>query len=381
MKILRLSQEIYPDVTGGGAYHAHALSRDQADMGHDVTVVTFSSEIEDTVKSTRDGYTLIKSPTVFSVFGNEISIDSINHVSNQKEYDVVHTHAHFYFLSNLAAVYRHFRNTPLAITNHSLISQSVSPLIAKFHLYTVGKFTFSSSDMVFCYTKEEEQRLRSLGLKNEIKIIANGIDTAKFNPDGDRSGLIKRDEDISLLFVGRLNEGKRPTDAVRALRNIRNRSNLNCTLYICGDGPLRDQLLQTVADYGLEDSVTYLGIRDYDEMPSILRSADLLILPSRSEGVPRTVLESLASETPVIASDLDQISELVEAGGTTVATGDIDGYTNAILSLANNDTLRDELGKKGREVIRDQGYTWESTVRATTAALQSLAEPSINDRR
>jgi glycogen(starch) synthase len=72
MRILRVAQ--YPEVPGGGTYHVYALSRDQAAMGHDVTVLTVSGDDKLTRREERDGYTVVRrSPTV-EVLGNEISV-------------------------------------------------------------------------------------------------------------------------------------------------------------------------------------------------------------------------------------------------------------------------------------------------------------------
>lgn len=70
MRILRVAQKVYPDVTGGGPYHVHAMSRDQAAMGHDVTVVTGGNRPR---REERDGYTVVRCPSRASVVGIDIA--------------------------------------------------------------------------------------------------------------------------------------------------------------------------------------------------------------------------------------------------------------------------------------------------------------------
>ena len=60
MRILRVAQNLYPAHPGGGAYHIHALSRDQVAMGHDVTVVTLSDDPDRPREETRDGYRVVR---------------------------------------------------------------------------------------------------------------------------------------------------------------------------------------------------------------------------------------------------------------------------------------------------------------------------------
>ena len=73
MRILRVAQEIYPDVVGGGAYHAHAMSRDQAEMGHDVTVLPVS-DADRPGRERRDGYEVVRYNPTFTLLGNDVSI-------------------------------------------------------------------------------------------------------------------------------------------------------------------------------------------------------------------------------------------------------------------------------------------------------------------
>ncbi|PSQ80199.1 MAG: hypothetical protein BRD41_05605, partial [Bacteroidetes bacterium QS_1_63_11] len=96
------------------------------------------------------------------------------------------------------------------------------------------------------------------------------------------------------LFVGRLVEGKRPQDALDAIIQVID-YRPDVKFFYCGDGPLRDRLESRVAEAGKEMSIYFLGHVEYDQMPSVYRGADLLILPSQAEGFPRTILEAFAS--------------------------------------------------------------------------------------
>ena len=65
-------------------------------------------------------------------------------------------------------------------------------------------------------------------------------------------------------------------------------------------------------------------------MPALYRSADVFLLPSRAEGLPRTLLEAMASGTPVVVSDLEQVATAVDRGGITVDVGNIDGFADQL---------------------------------------------------
>jgi glycogen(starch) synthase len=366
MRILRVAQRTYPEVTGGGAYHVHAMSRDQAAMGHDVTVLSVGERGRDR----RDGYTVVRCPDTVTLLGNELSLGVARYLRRRAdEFDIVHAHSHLYFSTNLAAAARRLGGPPLAITNHGLYSQTAPEAVFDAYLQTIGRATFDSADTVFCYTGEDEQRLRELGVDSPVTVVPNGIDTSRFTPTGPDTTLLDADGPVA-LFVGRLVEGKRPADAVAAFASTRER-HPDATLAIAGDGPLREQLEEQVAARGLEPAVRFLGHVDYEQMPALYRAASVLVLPSRAEGFPRTVLEALASGTPVVVSDLPGIESVVTDSGIVVEPGDLDEFSHAIDELLTDESRRAEYGKAGRErVVAD--HDWESTVSRTTKTLERL---------
>ncbi|WP_137284661.1 glycosyltransferase family 4 protein [Halorussus salinisoli] len=369
MRILRVAQKVYPDVKGGGPYHVHAMSRDQAAMGHDVTVLTVGNDDSKPRREERDGYTVVRrSPTV-ELLGNDISAGVAKFLATADDFDVVHAHSHLYFSTNLAALRSRIGDTPLAITNHGLYSQNAPEWVFDAYLRTLGRWTFDSADVVFCYTDEDRERVREFGVGTDVEVVANGIDQTRFTPDGPESDLIEA-EGLVVLFVGRLVEGKRPQDAVEVFAGVR-KAYPNAELYICGDGALRDELRAQVADLGVSEAVTFLGHVAYDEMPKVYRSADVLVLPSRAEGLPRTVLEAFASETPAVTSDLEHVAPVVEEAGETVPVGDVAAFERELRELIGDEAKRRELGRNGRTTVEEK-FTWENTVSETTQTLDSI---------
>lgn len=372
MHILRVAQDIFPETVGGAPYHIHALSRDQAAMGHEVTVLTVSDDVEEREVTDQNGYTLIKQPPRIELLGNQIFANTVRDLRGVEDYDVVHTHSHLFFSSNVAALYCRMADIPVAITCHGLNSQRGPFWFSRAHLRTLGKWTYDSADVTLCYTDVEQSKLRDLGVDADIAVVNNGIDTSRFTPTGRDYPRIANQSGQAIVFVGRLVDGKRPQDVLDAFDTIRDRCP-DASLFFCGDGPLRDSLESTAADKGLTDAVEFLGRVPYQQMPSVFRAADLFVLPSRTEGFPRTVIEALACETPVVASNLEQTSEIVNQTGETVQVGNAEGFATAIVDLLSDQHRLSELGEHGREIVTTR-YNWEETVRATTQILGQVAE-------
>lgn len=369
MRILRVTQHLYPEVSGGASYHAHAMSRDQASRGHDVTTLTVSPGDNRPPRETRDGYTIVRCRPNASVLGNELSLEMASFLRSVDDFDVVHAHAHQYFATNLAALRRRFSEVPLAITNHGMYPQSAPRWLMRAYLATVGRWTYNAADVIFSYTPEDRDATHDFGIRTPIEVVPNGVDTARFSPDGPSCDRVD-DDGFVVLFVGRLVDAKRPTVAVEAFERLL-RSTPDASLYLAGDGPLADHVGRFVSARGLGDAVEVLGQVEYEYMPRLYRSADVLVLPSRSEGMPRTVLEALASETPVVTSDLPPVAPITERAGMAVSVDDIDGFASALHELAADPVRRCELGKRGRRLVVSN-HDWADTVERTTDRLVSL---------
>ena len=377
MRILRVAQKLHPDVKGGGPYHVHAMSRDQAAMGHDVTVLTVRHDSSLPHFEEKDGYTVVRYDPTVTLLGNDVSVGVAQFLWDIDAFDVVHAHSHLYFSTNLAALTQGVERIPLAITNHGLYSQTAPEWLFDLYLRTIGLWTFNQADVVFCYTPEESNKLRRQGISSRIAVVPNGIDTTRFHPEGPTSELISSDQP-TVLFVGRLVEGKRPNFAVRAIEHASERWP-DTTLYLCGEGPMRSELESLATKIGVDDHVRFLGQVPYDEMPNIYRSADLLVQPSRTEGVPRTVLEAIACGTSVVANDLEQIRSIVKGNGRTVRREGWEPFATAV------ERELEQCAARPRDPAVDAQITdWSRTVEETTDVLESIwrgrvAQPGETD--
>jgi len=118
---------------------------------------------------------------------------------------------------------------------------------------------------------------------------------------------------------------------------------------IVGGGSQRKNLMRIIKEKKLTN-VTILGGIPYDEMDKVYNTADVFVLPSFSEGLPITMLEAMASELPVIVSNVGDVAKILkgENGGFVVSPGNVDEIVSKIKLLKNDEKLRKSLGKKGR---------------------------------
>ncbi len=173
---------------------------------------------------------------------------------------------------------------------------------------------------------------------SRITVIPNGVDTRVFNsiPRGDARVLLKlAPSDKIILFVGRLEEEKGVEYLIRAVADIfRTNEMPMLKLYIAGEGVLRKELETLAFDCGCSQRIIFVGAIQHADVPKWLNAADVFCLPSIREGMPNVILESIACGTPVVASRVGGIPEIVDdASGLLVPPGDTQALSEALQSL------------------------------------------------
>lgn len=372
LRILRIATDLYPEQLGGGALHVHKMSELQAEMGHDVTVLTSDHGERDLPQvEQRDGYEIRRNREALKLFGNSIMPGTLGSIIDRvNEYDIVHAHSHLYFSTNLAALTRRLSETPLVLTNHGLVSQTAPAPIQKVYLPTVGQFTFQSADRILCYTETDRDRLRDRDVTAPISVIHNGIDCETFRPteDGDKRS--------QLLYVGRLKQSKGVDRMLRAFDKLAE-THPDLTVKVVGEGPQEEELKELCEQLGIEDRVTFTGTLPNDDLPPVYAESLVFVLPSDAEGLPRTVLESLSCGTPVVTSELPQLESVVDGCGYQVPAEAIDELATAIDRVVSADQPEYRtMSERGRQRVKTE-YSWQGTVEKTTSLYYELLDGTI----
>lgn len=193
---------------------------------------------------------------------------------------------------------------------------------------------------------------RGIGSPDQYELIYHGVETAAFRRAADNEGPSDdgEAEPTRLLFVGRLAEGKGLFDLLDAVEQM---DDLDVQLDIVGGGPLEDEVGREVCHRDLEDIVAVHGYRD--DIPSVMATADVLVLPSYREGTPRVITEARAAGLPVVATDIAGIPEMIRDGetGYLVAPGDVDSLRGRLEELVKSPELRRRMGSKTREGLEE----------------------------
>ena len=208
--------------------------------------------------------------------------------------------------------------------------------------------------------------LLGLGVAPErVVTLRNGVDLDRFRP-GDRVaareqvGFRRR----TLLTVGHLIERKDHELMIRALPLVP-----DADLVIVGEGPLHQQLLATAREAGVANRVRIVGNVLQDRLVTYYTAADLSLLTSRHEGMPNVVLESLACGTPVIATVVEGVPELLDRP----AAGELVGERTPAALAASINRLLARPPDRAATRRHAAGLGWAPTIAGLAAVLEQAA--------
>jgi len=142
---------------------------------------------------------------------------------------------------------------------------------------------------------------------------------------------------------------------------------------VVGRGPLEAELKRLAGEIRVEDTVHFLGFRD--DVPQILASLDVFVLPSLQEGLGSVILDAMACGLPVVATEIGGIPEVVEEGktGFLIPAEDPASLADAVLRLSKDRDLAGELGRRGRESVQ-QNFSVQSMVDRVILLYERLAK-------
>lgn len=203
----------------------------------------------------------------------------------------------------------------------------------------------------------------------QVSQIYNGVDTERFVPERLLRRSARRwpqgcpfnDEGGDRFWVvgtvGRLQPVKDQLTLARAfVQAIANDPKARDTLrlIIVGDGPLLAPVREILSQAGVLDLAWLTGERD--DIPDLMRTFDVFVLPSLAEGISNTILEAMASALPVVATDVGGSAELVQAGqtGQLVPPGDVEALSKALLFYFQDRVRARADGDRGRQRAVEQ---------------------------
>ena len=231
------------------------------------------------------------------------------------------------------------------------------------------------ADGVIALTPRLARLLAAQGVAEQrIHVIPSGVEVAGRDDDPAIAAAValaaRRDSRPRVLFAGRLVEQK----GVRHLVEAAARMHVPAELFLVGDGPERGMLEDLVRRLRLEESVSFLGFQPHDAIPALMKTADVLVLPSIYEELGSVLLEGMHAGLPIVATDTGGVADAVGEAAVLVPPRDPAALAAALDAVLGDAAQRAALSAAARRRAAD--YRWDALAERVLAVYRSaLAAP------
>ena len=286
-------------------------------------------------------------------------VKRVKEVVQQGDYDLVHVHTPIaafvtrYALKNLT-------KPKIVYTAHGFHFYRGGNALKNAIFFNLEKLAGNWTDYLVTINHEDEAAAKQHHFLPTEKIYYTrgiGVDTHRYTSSqvSEEDVLQVRQElkldasDILMLCIAEFTPRKRHQDLLNALAKL---NNSQVHLALAGSGPLMAKIEQLAAELNIDQQVHFLGFRQ--DIPTLIQAASAVLLVSQQEGLPRSIMEAMCLNTPVIGSNIRGTQDLLEDGcGLLVELGDTDGLAEAMAQVVNEPETAEKIAQKAKEKMVD----------------------------
>lgn len=274
----------------------------------------------------------------------------------EKNFDIVHCHHAFARLPLTGIHVADKINIPSILTTHTVSLFPDADYLWRPLSYGYPRYRLQISKVkeIIAVSESAKTFIEYFADENKIRVIPNGVDVNRFSSENKN----ENNRGPVILYMGRLVPKKGVPVLIRAMKNIVKKYP-DALLLIGGKGKMKTFLSSYANTLGLKENVRFLGYVPDNMLPNLYSSSDVFILPSiTAESFGITLLEAMASGKPVIGSSVGGIPEVIGDCGLIVEPGNPKKLSDAVITLLDDEKLREKLGKKGRKMVEEK-YSWD----------------------
>lgn len=360
MKIAFFSDTFFPQINGV-VNVVHHLAEGLSQRGHDVCVFTISSESGEKLGQ-RPGihYRVVTIPSVPVPMypGERLTLPIGLSFAKVKAFqpDIIHTHTPF-AMGREAYLCARRLGVPLVGTHHTFFDHylklwHVDYRWARVLSWKLTNWYYNRCTVFVSPTCALARAMQQYGLHTPVEMIPNPIPLSDFTPRERR----RDTTEMTAAYMGRLSLEKDIDKVIEAYAHMTasdrySQRDSAIRLVVIGDGPYKQELEDKATALGVRDRVTFTGFLRGKELAEEIRAHDVFVTASKSENMPVSVLEAMASGLPVVAVSALGMPEIVRHGenGFLAAPDDIEAIAAHILDIMSDNVLRETFSAASRE--------------------------------
>lgn len=230
-----------------------------------------------------------------------------------------------------------------------------------------------------------KRSIKLIAPKTPTIVVHNGIDPNDFNydPTLSRQYIIQQFginlNDKIIVNVGTINKRKNQVATIISLSKlIQENSNIHLLFLGGSDNEYQKELISLTKEHGLNNNIHFCGFRN--DIPKILCGSDMLLHTAIEDPHPRSVLEAMGAGLPVVAFDVDGVSETIvdNETGFLVPVGDVDLLQNRIHLIMSNSELKKTFGENGRKWV-NKNFTSSQTANKILEVIDHVLKGEYGD--
>ncbi|PZR27820.1 MAG: glycosyltransferase family 1 protein [Citrobacter freundii] len=247
---------------------------------------------------------------------------------------------------------------PVIYTIHGWsFHQDQGPLLKRMRIMG-EKYLTSKTDINISVSLSNQRAGQDLIKGFQSRIVNYGIDQKKFDPSRSYPDIRKQlnipEGKTLVLFIARFTSHKQPLALIKAFAKAVSQ-NPDLHLLMVGDGDQKEEGIRLIDELGIKEHVTMENFRQ--DVPAVLASADIFVLPSLWEGLPIALLEALTMGKAIIASNVDGTCDVIEHGknGLLVETdGLVENLVQPLVMLSKDRQLQQQLSKNAFATVHEK---------------------------